>query len=194
MVDEYIQEQLDKGYITPLSSPYTSQIFFVKKKDGTLRPVQDYQCLNKYTIPNQHPIPNLEDLTQRLSKARLFIALDIQTGYNNIRIKEGDQWKAAFKTPATCTNPPGHYELNVMPFGLCNAPETFQTFMNDVLQLWICTGWVLVYLDDILIATPDDLQLHRKIAHEVIEALTQNDLYLKLEKCFSNKERSLIWD
>ena len=82
-------------------------------------------------------------------------------GYNNSRIKEGDQWKAAFKTPATRTNPPGHYEPNVMPFGLCNAPETFQMFMNNVLQPWIHSGWVLVYLDDILIATPDNLELYR---------------------------------
>jgi hypothetical protein len=77
------------------------QIFFVSKKDGSFRPVQDYRVLNKSTIPNRYPLPNLKDLTCRLANARLFTALDLRAGYNNIHIKEGDQWKAAFKTPAT---------------------------------------------------------------------------------------------
>ena len=100
-IDEIINEQLEKEYIRPSDSPYASQIFFISKKDGSFRPVQDYRVLNKYTIPNRYPLPNLEDLTRRLANARLFTAFDLRAGYNNIRIKEGDQWKAAFKTPAT---------------------------------------------------------------------------------------------
>ena len=84
----------------------------------------------------------------------------MRAGYNDIRIKEGDQWKAAFKTPATRTHPPGHWEPNVMPFGLSNAPAMVQEFINEVLKDLIATGLVLVYLDDILIATPHDLPLH----------------------------------
>jgi hypothetical protein len=160
VIDEILEEGLKKKYIEPSDSPYASQTFFVMKKNGEFHPVQDYRVLNKYTIPNRYPLPNLEDLTHRLAKACLLTALDLQAGYNNICIKEGDQWKAAFKTPATHTRPPGHWQPNVMPFGLSNAPATFQEFINEVLKDLIATGLVLVYLDDILIATPHDLVLH----------------------------------
>jgi hypothetical protein len=108
VIDEILDEGLKKKYLKPSDSPYSSQIFFVKKKNGDFHPVQDYRVLNKYTILNCNPLPNLEDLTHHLAKAHLFTALNLCTGYNNIRIREGDQWKAAFKTPATCTRPPGH--------------------------------------------------------------------------------------
>ena len=90
-IDEIINEQLKKEYIQPLDSPYASQIFFVSKKDGFFHPVQDYRVLNKYTIPNCYPLSNLKDLTCRLANARLFTALDLCAGYNNIHIKEGDR-------------------------------------------------------------------------------------------------------
>ena len=171
-----------KEYIWPSDSPYTSQVFFVSKQDGSFQSIQDYCILNKYTIPNHYPLPNLEDLTCRLAKAWLFTSLDLWAGYNNICIKEGDQWKAASKTPATWTHPPGHWELVVMPFGLSNASATFQEFINEVLKDLITIGLILVYLDDILIATPHDLTLHQKIVNQVLEKMAGYDLYLKPEK------------
>ena len=191
-IDKIINEQLKKEYIQPSDSPYASQIFFVSKKDGSFCPVQDYRVLNKYTISNHYPLPNLKDLTCRLANAWLFTALDLRAGYNNIRIKEGDQWKAAFKTLATWTHPLGHWEPNVMPFGLSNTPATFQEFINEVLKDLIATGLVLVYLDDILIATPHNLTLHWKIVNQVLEKMAEYDLYLKLEKCIF-KQRTITY-
>jgi hypothetical protein len=145
--------------------------------------VQDYRVLNKYTIPNCYPLPNLEDLTCHLTKARLFTALNLCTRYNNIHIREGDQWKAAFKTPAIHTCPPRHWDPNIMPFSLSNAPTTFQEFINEVLKDLIGTGLVLIYLNNILITTPHDLVLHRNIVNKVLEKMAEYDLYLKPEKC-----------
>ena len=158
-------------------------MFFVSKKDGSFWPVQDYHILNKYTIPNRYPLPNLKDLTHWLAKVWLFTALNLRAGYNNIHIKEEDQWKAVFKTLATWTCPLGHWEPNVMPFGLSNAPATFKEFINEVLKDFITTGLVLVYLDDILIATPHNVTLHWKIVNQVLKKMAEYDLYLKLEKC-----------
>lgn len=97
-----------------------SPFFFVAKKDGTLRPCQDYRYLNEGTILDKYPIPLVNDLLEKLRHANIFTKLDLRSGYNNVRIKEGDQWKAAFKTNQ------GLFEPTVMFFGLCNSPATFQ--------------------------------------------------------------------
>ncbi len=114
---EFIKEQLEKGYIRPSKSPYASLFFFIKKKDGKLRPVQDYQRLNSLTVKNQYPLPLIPELIDRLQDATLFTKLDIRWGYNNVRIKEGDQEKGAFKTNL------GLYEPCVMFFRLTNSPS-----------------------------------------------------------------------
>ena len=100
-LDEFIDENLSKGYIRPSKSPMASPFFFVSKKTGDLRPCQDYRELNKGTVPNAYPIPRVEDLLDRIAKAKptIFTKLDLRSGYNNVRIKEGDEWKAAFITP-----------------------------------------------------------------------------------------------
>ena len=103
-----------------------SPFFFVKKKDGKLRPVQDYRKLNEMTIKNRYPLPLISELIDKLTHAKIFSKMDIRWGYNNIRIKEGDEWKAAFRTNQ------GLFEPLVMFFGLTNSPATFQTMMNDV--------------------------------------------------------------
>lgn len=155
-LDEWIDDQLGKGYIRTSKSPTAAPVFFVKKKDGSLRLVQDYRPLNAVTKKNKFPIPRISDLIDRLSKASIFTSLDLRWGYNNVRMREGDEEKAAFITPR------GLFEPVVMCFGLCNAPSTFQAMMNEILQEEIATGHVVVYIDDILIFT-DDLTLHRQL-------------------------------
>ncbi len=124
-------------------------VFFVKKKDGSLRLVQDYRKLNDITVKNSYPLPLISDLINKLSKAKYFTKLDVRWGYNNVRIKEGDEWKAAFRTNR------GPFEPLVMFFGLTNSPATFQTMMNDLFKELMDEGVVIIYLDDILIFSED---------------------------------------
>ncbi len=176
-LQEFIQEQLEKGYIRPSKSPYASPFFFIKKKDGKLQPVQDYRKLNSLTVKNQYPLPLIPELIDRLRNAQLFTKLDIRWGYNNICIKEGDQEKGAFKTNL------GLYEPCVMFFGLTNSPSTFQSMMDTIFRDLTATGEVIIYMDDILIATPNNIPHHRQLVHQVLDKLEEHDLFLKPEKC-----------
>ena len=98
-VQEFVKDQLRKGYIRPSKSPQTSPVFFVLKKDGKKRMVQDYRYLNSWTIKNNYPLPLISDLIDSIGKKKVFTKMDLRWGYNNVRIKEGDEWKAAFSTP-----------------------------------------------------------------------------------------------
>src|SRR5882762_3035834 len=178
----FLEEQLKKGYIVPSISPYASPFFFVKKKDGKLRPVQDYRKLNEYTIRNRYPLPFIPDLISQVQDAHIFTKFDVRWGYNNIRIKEGDEEKGAFKTKY------GLFEPLVMFFGLTNSPSTFQTMMNHIFRdlhvKHLQSGTrIIVYMDDILIATSSSLQAHEYAIHYVLLQLEEHDLYLKPEKC-----------
>jgi hypothetical protein len=113
-LDVFIDKQLEKGYIRPSKSQYASSFFFIKKKDRKLRPVQDYRKVNAWMVRNQYPLPLIGDLIRNLGGAVIFTKFDIRQGYNNIRIKEGDEHKAVFKTRR------GLFEPTVMYFGLCN--------------------------------------------------------------------------
>jgi hypothetical protein len=124
-----------------------SPFFFVKKKDGKLRPCQDYRYLNEWTIKNAYPLPLISEIMDKLKGAKYFTKFDVRWGYNNIRIKEGDEWKAAFKTNR------GLFEPTVMFFGMCNSPATFQAMMNTVFADLIEEGITIIYMDDILIFT-----------------------------------------
>lgn len=172
----FIAENKEKGYIRESTSPQAAPFFFVSKKNGELRPCQDYRYLNEWTVKNAYPLPLISDLLDQLKGAKYFTKLDIRWGYNNVRIKEGDQWKAAFITPE------GLFEPTVMFFGLCNSPATFQGMMDSIFQDLKEKGYVIVYMDDILIFanTREDL---RKATKEVLSRLRENDLYLKPEKC-----------
>src|SRR6266702_1701412 len=176
-LNEFVKEQLAKGYIRPSKSPYSSPFFFIKKKDGKLRPVQDYRRLNSLTVKNRYPLPLIPEIIDQIRHARRFTKLDIRWGYNNVRIKEGDEWKGAFKTNL------GLYKPCVMFFGLTNSPSTFQTMMDTIFRELISTGEVIVYMDDILIATPSNLSHHQRLVHQVLTRLEEHDLYLKPEKC-----------
>ena len=175
-LDAFLDENLKSGRIRPSKSPMASPVFFVKKKDGSLRLVQDYRKLNDMTVKNSYPLPLISDLVNKLSKARYFTKLDVRWGYNNVRMKEGDEWKAAFSTNR------GLFEPLVMFFGLTNSPATFQTMMNDLFKDVIDQGCVIIYMDDILIFT-ETLEEHRRMVKKVLEVLASNKLYLKAEKC-----------
>ena len=174
---KFVDEHLKKGYIKPSKSPYASPFFFIKKKDGKLRPVQDYRKVNEWTIKNRYPLPLIPELIARVKGAALFTKFDVRWGYNNVRINNGDQWKAAFITNQ------GLFEPNVMFFGLTNSPATFQTMMNAIFQEELREGWLTIYMDDMLIHTKKDVPLHRKLVHCVLDKLQCHDLFLKPEKC-----------
>ena len=116
LLKQYINEELEKGYIVTSESPCSSPIFFVAKSDGTKRPCIDYRALNQIAIKNRYPIPSAEALTDCLSGSKIFSKIDLRAAFNQIRVKEGHEWLTAFRTPF------GLYEYKVMPFGLCNAP------------------------------------------------------------------------
>ena len=120
----YIKDNLEKGYIRPSKLQYSSPFFFVGKKDGKLHPVVDYWKLNSFTVPDWYPLPLIQELVDKVKDAKLFTKIDIHAGYNNIRFREGDESKAAFKTNE------GLFEPTVMPFGLRNAPAMFQRMVN----------------------------------------------------------------
>lgn len=180
-LDEFLEENLKTGRIRDSKSPMAAPFFFVKKKDGKLRPVQDYRKLNKITIKNKYPLPLIQELVDKLKQARIFTKLDIRWGYNNIRIKEGDEWKAAFRTNR------GLFEPTVMFFGLTNSPATFQGFMNEIFRELINEGHVVVYMDDILIFTENQKE-HQKVVRRVLDILKENRLFLKPEKCSFEQE------
>ena len=125
-LDKFLDEQLEKGYIEPSKSPLASPVFFIKKKDGKLRLIQDYRRLNTITIPNRTPLPLANDIINRLSGSNYFTKFDVRWGYNNIRIRAGDEWKGAFATHR------GLFQPKVMFFGMTNSPATFQSLMNSI--------------------------------------------------------------
>src|SRR5277367_5233698 len=186
---EFIKEHLKKGYIRPSKSPYAAPFFFIKKKDGKLRPVQDYRRLNEWTIRNKYPLPLIPELIRRVKGASLFSKFDIRWGYNNVRIKEGDEWKAAFVTNE------GLFEPRVMFFGLTNSPATFQSMMNAIFAEELRErneqgeGWLTIYMDDILVHTQGDIEFHRKCVHRVLTKLKEHDLFLKPAKCHFEQTR-----
>jgi len=175
-VREFVKEQLKKGYIQLSKSPQMAPVFFVGKKDGKKRMVQDYQYLNKWMIKNNYPLPLISDVLENIGTKKLFTKMDLRWGYNNVRIKEGDEWKAVFMTPEES------FEPTVMFFGLTNSLETFQVMMNKLLRDLINTGQVAVFIDDMIVGTETE-EGYEELVVEVIKRLEENDLYVKLEKC-----------
>lgn len=172
---------IEEGWIRPSVSPFGAPILFVKKKSGDLRMCVDYRALNKITIKNRYPLPNIAELLDRLAGAKYFTSLDLRSGYHQLRIAEEDVPKTAFNTRY------GHYEYTVMPFGLTNAPASFQALMNDVLRPYL-DKFVVVYLDDILIYS-NTWEEHLEHLNTVFTALRDNQLHCAAEKCqFAQRE------
>lgn len=172
---EYLDNALEKGWIRPSTSPAGAPILFVPKKDGGMRLCVDYRGLNKITIKNRCPLPLINETLDRLVGAKYFTKLDLRDAYYRIRIKNGDEWKTAFRTRY------GHFEYTVMPFGLANAPATFQAYINGALRGLLDVS-CSVYLDDILIYSKTREE-HIKHVAEVLERLRQFKLFAKPSKC-----------
>lgn len=175
VLKEYVEDNLEKGWIRASSSPAGFRVLFVKKADGSLRLCVDYRGLNAITIKNRYPLPLLRETLDRLSKAKWDTKLDFRQGYNQIRMAEGEEWKTAFRTGY------GHLEYTVMHFGMTNAPATFQHFVHDWLKEYLdlfCTA----YLDDILIYS-DTLEEHRIHVKKVFTTLRHHNVLLKPKNC-----------
>ncbi|KAI3746537.1 hypothetical protein L6452_08971 [Arctium lappa] len=174
-LSEQLQELLDKGFIRPSSSPWGAPVLFVKKKDGAFRMCIDYRELNKLTLKNRYPLPRIDDLFDQLQGASYFSKIDLRSGYHQMRVREEDIDKTAFRTRY------GHYEFLVMPFGLTNAPAVFMDLMNRVCRPYL-DKFVIVFIDDILIysRSKEDHERHLKL---MLELLKEQELYAKFSKC-----------
>ena len=173
---EWLKEMEKNGKIKRSTSPAGSPILFVLKPNGRgLRLCVDYRGLNAVTIPNRYPLPLMQELQDQVRGAKWFTKMDLKNGFNLIRIREGDEWKTAFRTRY------GLFEFQVMPFGLTNAPSTFQDLMNHILSDMLDVG-VLAYMDDILVYGVTEEE-HDKRVREVLKRLTANGLAVSHEKC-----------
>ncbi|KAL0536706.1 hypothetical protein IC582_025666 [Cucumis melo] len=170
-----LQELLDKGFIRPSMSPWGAPVLFVKKKDGSMRLCIDYRELNKVTVKNRYPLPRIDDLFDQLQGATVFSKIDLRSGYHQLRIKDGDVPKIAFRSRYR------HYEFIVMSFGLTNAPAVFMDLMNRVFREFLDT-FVIVFIDDILIYFKTEAE-HEDHLRIVLQTLRDNKLYAKFSKC-----------
>ena len=170
-----LQELLNKGFIKPSTSPWGAPVLFAKKKDKTLGQCIDYRQLNRVTIKNRYPLPRVDDLFDHLRGARVYSKIDLRTGYHQLRVREIDIPKTAFRTQY------GHFEFTVMPFGLTNAPTAFMNLMHRVFQPYL-DQFVVVLVDDILIysQSEDEHEYHLRI---VLQLLRDHQLYTKFSKC-----------
>ena len=174
-VQEFVKDQLRKEYLRPSKSPQMSLVFFVPKKDGKKRMVQDYRYLNSWTVKNNYLLPLILDLIDSIGKKKVFTKMNLRWEYNNVRIKKGNEWKAVFSTPERS------FEPTVMFFGLTNSPTMFQTMMNDLLRDLVVEKKVAVFIDDIMIAIETE-EGYDEIVEEVLRRLEENDLFVKPEK------------
>jgi len=181
-VQAFVEDQLRKGYIQLSKSPQMSPVHFIAKKDGKRKMVQDYQHINEGTIKNTYLLPLIANILDRVGTRKVFTKLDLCWGYNNIRIKEGDEWKTMFTMHIRS------YEPTVMYFGLTNLPTTFQTMMNDLFRDMVNQGNTATFIDDIIVAMDTEKE-HDKIVEEVLRRLEENDLFVKPEKC-----RWKVWE
>ncbi|KAL0544922.1 hypothetical protein IC582_020052 [Cucumis melo] len=170
-----LQELLDKGFIRPSVSPWGAPVLFVKKKDGSMHLCIDYRELNKVTVKNRYPLPRIDDLFDQLQGATVFSKIDLRSGYHQLRIKDGDVPKTAFRSRY------GHYEFIVMSFGLTNAPTVFMDLMNRVFREFLDT-FVIVFIDDILIYSKTEAE-HEEHLRMVLQTLRDNKFYAKFSKC-----------
>jgi transposase InsO family protein len=180
---KYLDENLSKGFIRASKSPVSSPVIFVRKPNGGLRFCVDYRKLNELTIKSRYPIPLIQETLARLSQAKYYTKLDIISAFNRIRVREGDEWLTSFRTRY------GQFEYLVTPFGLTNAPATFQHYVNDTLRPFLdqfCTA----YIDDILIYSTN-LKDHQEHIKKVLAVLRTAGLQIDIDKCEFHQEQVL---
>nr|GFC73333.1 putative reverse transcriptase domain-containing protein [Tanacetum cinerariifolium] len=172
---DQLQKLLDLGFICLSVSPWGAPLLFVKKKDGSMRLCIDYRELNHVIIRNRYPLPRIDDLFDQLHGAKFFSKIDLRSGYHQLRVKEQDIPKKAFRTRY------GHYEFLVMPFGLTNAPAVFMDLINRIFHEYL-DKFVIVFIDDILVhsTTKEEHEEHLRI---MLGTLRQKKLYAKFSKC-----------
>ncbi|GAU51685.1 hypothetical protein TSUD_414990 [Trifolium subterraneum] len=170
-----LEDLLSKKFIRPSVSPWGAPVLLVKKKDGKSRLCVDYRQLNRVTIKNRYPLPRIDDLMDQLRGVVIFSKIDLMSGYHQIRVKEEDIPKTAFRTRY------GHYEYLVMPFGVTNAPAIFMDYMNRIFHLFL-DKFVVVFIDDILIYSKSREE-HEEHLRLVLQVLKEKQLYANLGKC-----------
>ncbi|GJV92865.1 reverse transcriptase domain-containing protein [Tanacetum coccineum] len=170
-----LKELQEKGFIRPSHSPWGAPVLFVKKKDGSMRMCIDYRELNKLTIKNRYPLPRIDDLFDQLQGACCFSKIDLRSGYHQLRVREEDIPKTAFRTRY------GHFEFTVMPFGMTNAPAIFMDLMNRVCKPYL-DKFVIVFIDDILIYSKSEEE-HEVHLKTILDLLKTEKLYAKFSKC-----------
>ncbi|GKA12446.1 putative reverse transcriptase domain-containing protein [Tanacetum coccineum] len=168
---DQLQELLERGFIRPSVSPWGAPVLFVKKKDGSMRLCIDYRELNKITIRNRYPLPRIDDLFDQLQGAKHFSKIDLRSGYHQLRVKEQDISKTAFRTRY------GHYEFLVI-FGLTNAPAVFMDLMNRIFHEFL-DKFVIVFIDDILVFSKSKEE-HEDHLRTVLQILRQEKLYINI--------------
>ncbi|GKB10535.1 putative reverse transcriptase domain-containing protein [Tanacetum coccineum] len=174
-LSEQLKELSDKGFIRPSSSPWGAPVLFVKKKDGLFWMCIDYRELNKLTVKNRYPLPRFDDLFHLLQGLSVYSKIDLRSGYHQLKVQEEDIPKTAFKTRY------GHYEFQVMPFCLTNAPAVFMDLMNRVCKPYL-DKFVIVFIDDILIYSKNK-QEHEEHLKLILELFKKEELYAKFSKC-----------
>lgn len=174
-VQRQIQEMLDMNIIRPSKSPFASPIVMVKKKSGELRMCVDYRKLNAITKKDAYPAPNLERILADIKRARFISLMDLRSGYWQLSLAEKDKEKTAFCIPN------GLFEFNVLSFGLCNAPATFQRCMNTILAP-VLDQQTTVFLDDVCVYSPT-FDEHMTTLAKVVTLLQENGLKLNMAKC-----------
>jgi hypothetical protein len=172
---EQLHNLLDKGFIQPSASPWGASVLFVKKKDGSMGLCIDYREMNKVTIRNKYPLPQIDDLFDQLRGSQVFSKIDLRSGYHQLRVKKEDIPKTAFRTRY------GHFEFLVMPFGLTNAPTVFMDLMNRVFHEYL-DSFVIVFIDDILVYSKIQEE-HEEHLRIVLQILRDRELFAIFKKC-----------
>ena len=171
-LNQWLDEQLKAGLIVESKPRYAAPCFYIPKKDSSLWLVQNYKKLNQITIKDKTPLPLIGEVIDKLKEVRYFNKLDLIWGCNNIRIKEGDEWKAAFLTNK------GLFELQVMYFRLCNLPGTFQKMMNSIFRELLHEGILANYMDDFVIPVRTKEELEEQTIR-FLKIVEKHQLYFK---------------
>jgi hypothetical protein len=179
---QYLLDNLNKGFIAASNYPFASPVLFVKKPNGSLRFCIDFRKLNAITRKDTYPLPRIDKLLARVSKAKIFTKLDIRQAFHRIRIDPESEDYTSFRT---CY---GTYKCKVLPFGLCNGPSTYQRYINDVLMDYL-DDFCMAYLDDILIYSEDPLE-HEAYVKKVLQRLREAGLQADIKKYEFNVTRT----